>query len=500
MRYHALACDYDGTLASDGRIAPATSDAIRSLRASGRRPVMVTGRQVADLLAICPDIELFDMIVAENGAVVYVPATRHARTLAEPPPPELVQRLRQRGVEPLDVGRVIVATERPHEVAALEVIQQLGLELQVIFNKGSVMLLPSGVNKATGLAAALDDLKLSPHNVVAIGDAENDHALLASCEFAVAVANAVPTLKQRADLVTAEGNGAGVRELIQRLIAGDLADLAPALDRHDVPVGTDADGHTVRVPAHGSAVLVAGTSGASRSAFVSGLLERLGKRLLQHCIVDVAGDYLDQHAAVLLGGAEHAPELDEIVEVLDKPGQNAVINLLGVAPAERPRFFESLFARLQEMRARIGRPHWLVVDEIDQLVPAGWDLGALRRSQDLTSLLLMTRRAGSVPPPIVSAVDAIFAIGRAPAQTIRDLAGALGEPTPGAPDVELQSGEAIAWWRSRGQGPFWLRSVPGQEGAGAGAGAGTGAGAAAAAGAGAGSSEPRAAGAPAQVP
>ena len=119
MRYHALACDYDGTLAFEGRIAPATSDAIRSLRASGRRPVMVTGRQVQDLLAICPDIDLFDMIVAENGAVVYVPATRVERTLAEPPPPELVRRLRQRGVEPLDVGRVIVATERPHEVAAL---------------------------------------------------------------------------------------------------------------------------------------------------------------------------------------------------------------------------------------------------------------------------------------------------------------------------------------------------------------------------------------------
>src|SRR5258705_9603760 len=110
MRYHALACDYDGTLASDGRVAAATSDAIRSLRASGRQPVMVTGRQIQDLLAIYPDIELFDMIVAENGAVVYVPATRQARTLAEPPPPELVQRLHQRGVEPLDVDRVIVAT------------------------------------------------------------------------------------------------------------------------------------------------------------------------------------------------------------------------------------------------------------------------------------------------------------------------------------------------------------------------------------------------------
>ena len=48
----------------------------------------------------------------------------------------------------------------------------------MIFNKGAVMILPSGVNKATGLAAALEELGLSPHNVVGVGDAENDHAFL----------------------------------------------------------------------------------------------------------------------------------------------------------------------------------------------------------------------------------------------------------------------------------------------------------------------------------
>jgi len=462
MRYHALACDYDGTLATDGRIAPATSEALRSLRASGRRLLMVTGRQVQDLIAICPDIDLFDLIVAENGAVLYVPATRHARTLAEPPPPELVQRLRQRGVEPLDVGRVIVATERPHEVAALEVIQQLGLELQVIFNKRSVMLLPSGVNKATGLAGALDDLKLSPHNTVAIGDAENDHALLASCELAVAVANAVPTLKQRADLVTAGDHGAGVRELIERLTAGDLADLAPALERHDIPVGTDAGGHTVRLPAYGSVALVAASSGSSRSGFMSGVIERLDKRLFQHCIIDCTGDYQDVRSAVVLGGAEHPPELDAIIEVLDKPRENAVVSLRAVPPELRPRFFRSLLQRLVDMRARTGRPHWMVVDEVDQLLPPGFDLGALRRDHDLMGLLLLSRHPAALPAPVVSAVDAIFAIGRAPAATIRQLASAVGQAVPDVPDVELQTAEAVAWWMGRGQ-PFWLRGVPGLE-------------------------------------
>ena len=43
---------------------------------------------------------------------------------------------------PLDVGRVIVATQEPHEVTVLHVIHEMGLELQLIFNKGSVMILP----------------------------------------------------------------------------------------------------------------------------------------------------------------------------------------------------------------------------------------------------------------------------------------------------------------------------------------------------------------------
>jgi HAD superfamily hydrolase (TIGR01484 family) len=241
VRYQALACDYDGTLATDGRISDETADAIGRLRKSGRRVVMVTGRQVEDLLAIVapPVLQLFDLIVAENGAVLNKPATGATRTLAEPPPPELAQSMRELGVEPLEVGRVIIATVRPHEVIAVEMIQKLGLELQVVFNKGSVMLLPSGVNKATGLAAALEELGVSLHNVVAVGDAENDHALLASAECAVAVANAVPTLKQRADLVTDGAAGAGVRELCDRLIAGDLADLAPPRKYLDGELGPD---------------------------------------------------------------------------------------------------------------------------------------------------------------------------------------------------------------------------------------------------------------------
>jgi hydroxymethylpyrimidine pyrophosphatase-like HAD family hydrolase len=131
-------------------------------------------------------------------------------------------------VSPLSVGRTIIASNESQGPAILNVIHTLGLDLQVIFNKGSVMVLPSGVNKATGLAAALEHLGLSPENVVAVGDAENDHPLLRYCGCGVAVANALPALKERADLVTHGEEDAGVIELIDGILADELAEACPS--------------------------------------------------------------------------------------------------------------------------------------------------------------------------------------------------------------------------------------------------------------------------------
>jgi HAD superfamily hydrolase (TIGR01484 family) len=222
MRFLTLATDYDGTLARDGRVADETWAAVRRLRDSGRKLVLVTGREVDDLRQVCPCLDRFDRIVAENGGVLYHPATGEQRLLAPAPPPEFVQALSECGVTHLSLGATIVATVKPFETVALEVIRDLGLELQVIFNKESVMIVASGVNKATGLKAALEELGQSPHNVAGIGDAENDHAFLELCECSAAVANALPMLKKHADLVMTGEDGHGVTELIDKLLADDL--------------------------------------------------------------------------------------------------------------------------------------------------------------------------------------------------------------------------------------------------------------------------------------
>jgi hydroxymethylpyrimidine pyrophosphatase-like HAD family hydrolase len=234
MRYLALATDYDGTLAHDGHVDRPMLAALDRLRASGRRLVLVTGRELDELLEVFPAVDRFDRVVAENGALLYEPAARAARELAPPPPPALLDDLRRRGV-PFSVGRSIVATVEPHEHALLAAIMDLGLEWHIIFNKGSVMALPSNVTKATGLAPALAELEIAPDRVVGIGDAENDHAFLRLCGLSAAVSNALPSLLASVDLVTTGARGAGVSELIDSLIADDLARVTPRPELHDRP-------------------------------------------------------------------------------------------------------------------------------------------------------------------------------------------------------------------------------------------------------------------------
>ena len=219
MRYRALATDYDGTVAHDGQIDGETVAALRRLAATGCKLILVTGRQLGDLQGVFPDFSVFDRIVAENGAIVANPSTGEVRALAEAPPAQLVSALQARGVRPLYRGQVVLATVEPNDGLARDTIAQLGLDFQVILNKGSVMIVPTRVDKASGLLAALEELAIPANRTVAIGDAENDQPLLEIAAFGVAVGNALPSLKRHADLITRGDHGAGVRELIDSLLA-----------------------------------------------------------------------------------------------------------------------------------------------------------------------------------------------------------------------------------------------------------------------------------------
>jgi hypothetical protein len=205
-------------------------EALKRVSASGRKLILATGRQLTELQEVFPEYAVFDRIVAENGAVLYRPDTRESKLLANPPPPEFVAELRRRGVQPLSLGQCIVATWHPFASTVLEVIRDMGLELQIILNKDAVMVLPSGVNKGSGLQIALNELRFSPHNTVGVGDAENDDAFLAMCGCSVAVANALPGsegARRRGDRRLAwRWRGRTNR----KASIGRLGELCPALD------------------------------------------------------------------------------------------------------------------------------------------------------------------------------------------------------------------------------------------------------------------------------
>jgi HAD superfamily hydrolase (TIGR01484 family) len=454
----ALATDYDGTLAHDGVVDADTAAAIRRLKNSGRRLILVTGRELPDLERAFPELGECDLIVAENGALLYEPGTGRETVLSPAPPAAFVARLRERDVQPLSVGRSIVATWEPMQDVVLDTVRELGLELQIVFNKGAVMVLPSGVNKASGLAAALDELALSPHNVVGIGDAENDHAFLAMCGCSVAVANALDSVKATADLVTRGVRGEGVRELIDELLASDLAGVVRASTRHLVPLSAAGQDEEFFLRPNGGNLLVAGISGGGKSTFVTGVLERLTGSGFQFCVVDPEGDYSDLEDAVVLGDAKQQPRLPEVMDIL-RPGSNVVVNMLDVDLADRPSFFEGLLSRLSELRAQTGRPHWIVLDEAHHLAPAERPAG-VTLPRELHATILVTVHPDQLASEVLATVATVAAVGDAPASTIGQFCAGLGVAPPLLPaDDRIEAGEALLWERSSGRGPTRVEVV-----------------------------------------
>jgi len=469
MRYLALATDYDGTLATDGVVNQETVRALERLKASGRKLLLVTGRHMPDLQRVFSRLELFDRVVAENGALLHDPATREEKVLAAAPKEEFLDALRAAGVV-FEAGRAIVASWTPSETLILETIKRLGLDYQVIFNKGAVMVLPSGINKATGLKAALQELQLSAHNAVSIGDAENDHAFLSSSECGVAVANALPALKEKADLVTRGDHGAGVVELIDELLKDDLRVFDERLERSAIVVGTleeqgtgtgSAEGSVeVRIVQNRNSVLVAGASASGKSSAVAGMLEECEERWYQFCLIDPEGDFEGFAGALAIGSPSEKPDADMVGKALESP-QSIVVNLMGVPLPERPGAFGALLPRILETRARTGRPHWLVVDEAHHLLPTTWSPASSAMPKEMGGTILITVHPENVSAVALAFVDVVVATWNAAGETVKAFAEAakIAAPREVKKEAPPESGEALVWFvRHEGEEPELMQT------------------------------------------
>jgi HAD superfamily hydrolase (TIGR01484 family) len=444
MFFLALATDYDGTLAADGIADPDAMAWLQRLRKSGRKVILVTGRELPDLAIACPELGSFDLIVAENGATLYDPATKDEQVLAAAASEELAAYLRNAGVSPLSVGRSIIATWEPNETIVLEAIRELGLELQIIFNKGAVMVLPPNVNKASGLRAALDRLGLSPHNVVGVGDAENDHAFLQLCGCGVAVQNALDAIKTRVDLVTRGARGAGVRELCQLLCETDLRGLDAVIPSPMPVLGQTADGKSIPLDPRAGPLLITGSSGGGKTTAVVSLLERMAELEYQFCVLDPEGDYETFGGATTIGAAKNGPTVEEVLSVLGKPDTSVICNLLAIPLEDRPGFLAKLLPELTHLRSKSGRPHWIVVDEAHHMLPSETVPVTLPRS--LPGVILVTVSPKALSPTLLETVATVVGVGDQPDQAVLEFCAAAGIASP--PKVALsEDGDALYYVR-----------------------------------------------------
>ena len=173
--------------------------------------------------------------------------------------------------------------------------------------------------------------------------------------------------------------------------------------------------------------MFAGSSGGGKSTLATAFIETLTERGYQTCIIDPEGDMRDLPSTITLGDAERPPAVTEVLDLLEQSKQNVTVSLVGVPLADRAAGFESLLPRLFELRARTGRPHWIVVDETHHVAPAHRHPSGLSLPPNPYGLLFITVHPNHVAPAML-----------APAAT--------ASPSAGWPSTRWPS-----WPRSRGK-------------------------------------------------
>jgi hypothetical protein len=360
--FRAVAVDFDGTLTDGGVPSEAALAAIDQARNECLCIVLATGRILAELRDVFPAVDrYFDAVVAENGATASIDGSD--RILSAPVERELDEALIARSV-PFRRGQVLLATHVSCEKEIGEEVHRLGLDCQLVHNRGELMVLPPGITKGSGLSKVLGSLGISYHNANGIGDAENDHSLLNACELGVAVRNAVEGLKRHADLVLDQPDGEGVAALLRGILQED--EIAVRSDRWRIELGQFVTGGPAAIPASRINLLITGRSKSGKSFAAGAIAERLVELGYSVCLIDPEGDYTSLgrlHGVECLCKAGQAPDGEEIRRLLSHRFGSVIVDLSLVERDNQAAFTQALLRELSNDRRSTGLPHWIVVDE-----------------------------------------------------------------------------------------------------------------------------------------
>jgi len=406
VKLAAVALDYDGTIARGDRIEPAVREAIAFARARGVTVLLATGRMLDDLRRVAGELHFVDGVVAENGAVMHFPESDHTSLLAPAVPKGFLEELERRGVA-CRAGKSLVDADASDAPVILDAIHALELPLVLIFNKGRVMAMPQGVSKGTGLRKALETLRLSPRNTLAIGDAENDHELLRLAEIGVAVPWGSAALCSTADVVLGgDGIGAVAAYLRDLAASGSLPVAAQA--RRRLLLGHTEDGREFWLAAKGRNVLIAGDTKSGKS-WIAGLLS---EQLILHgycvCVIDPEGDYRSLEAlpgVTVLGGEDPPPSPRDVIRALRYPDRSVVIDLSRLPQDEKVSYIRSALSAINQLRERTGLPHRIVIDEAHYFLHESLEgLMDLERN----GYTVVTYCASRLPKPVLDSTEVII--------------------------------------------------------------------------------------------
>jgi hydroxymethylpyrimidine pyrophosphatase-like HAD family hydrolase len=430
MKFRVLALDYDGTIARDGVLDSEVRAAIAEVRARGIAVVLATGRILSELKQMAGDVQFVDAVVAENGAVLYFP-NGHSRLLGNSPSPAFLEELRRRGLE-FKVGQCVVELDAASALQVLTVIRELELPFALLFNRGRLMVLPQGVSKGIGVREALTILHLSVHNAIAIGDAENDHDLLAACEIGVAVSWGSQALQRVADDVLHGDGPTAVATYIRQSMA-DVRLPPERIGQRRLLLGTAEDGHVVALAIRGRNALIAGDPRSGKS-WVTGLAcEQLILQGYTVCVIDPEGDYRTLESlpgVVVFGGDDPPPELPDLARVLRHPDMSIVVDLSHAPHQEKVSYLKSLLPMLAAIRRTTGLPHRIVIDEAHYFLHEP----NVRELLDLTlgAYTLVTYRLSDLHPDLRKAIEGVIVKRMTEPREIQKLLETVGAKSIGS--------------------------------------------------------------------
>jgi hypothetical protein len=264
------------------------------------------------------------------------------------------------------------------------------------------------VSKATGLHTALDMLRLSARNTLAIGDAENDHELLRLAEVGAAVQWGSAALQNSADLVIQGRGPAAVADYVSDLASSQRLPV-PSRARRRLVLGHTEDGREFTLAAKGRNVLVAGDAKSGKS-WIAGLL---CEQLILHgycvCVLDPEGDYRALEAlpgVAVLGGEDPPPTPRELLRALRYPDRSVVIDLSRLPQDDKIAYIRAAMPALNVMRRRTGLPHRIVVDEAHYFLH---DAGAYHLLDlERNGYTVVTYCASRLPPELLAATEVMI--------------------------------------------------------------------------------------------